>query len=239
MAKLVHPDGELTLSQGAANENIIQCISSNASYTLKSIVSAALPTQPFFFQLYINSERHNTIEILRFARALGIKAVFVTLDAPVPGKREAGERAAQAGTIRAAISGAESSKDKEGSGLGRLMAQDIDKSVTWEDLSCIREASGVPIVLKGVQTADDVRLAVEYGVDGTHSSQASILVLLELREQCPEDFDNLEVCIDGGFERGSDILKAIALGATAVGVGRPFLYSLVYGQSGVEHLSRT
>ncbi|WQF82167.1 Putative FMN-dependent dehydrogenase, cytochrome b5-like heme/steroid binding protein [Colletotrichum destructivum] len=248
MAKLVHPDGELALSRGAANENIIQCISSNASYTLKSIVSAAPPTQPFFFQLYINSERHKTIAILRSARALGIKAVFVTVDAPVPGKREADERAAQAGTIRAAISGAESSKDKKGSGLGRLMAQYIDKSITWEDLSWIREASGVPIVLKGVQTADDVRLAVEYGVDGVllsnhggrslDGSQASILVLLELREQCPEIFDKLEVYIDGGFERGSDILKAIALGATAVGVGRPFLYSLVYGQPGVEHLSQ-
>ncbi|KAF4777297.1 cytochrome b2 [Colletotrichum scovillei] len=248
MAKLVHPDGELALSRGAANEGIIQCISSNASYTLKSIVSAAPPSQPFFFQLYINSERHKTIEILRSARALGIKAIFVTVDAPVPGKREADERAAQAGTIRAAISGAESSKDKKGSGLGRLMAQYIDKSITWEDLTWIREASGVPIVLKGVQTADDVRLAVEYGVEAVFlsnhggrsldGSQASILVLLELREQCPEIFEKLEVYIDGGFERGSDILKAIALGATAVGVGRPFLYSLVYGQDGVEHLSQ-
>lgn len=72
-----------------------------------------------------------------------------------------------------------------------------------------------------------------------HSSQASILVLLELREQCPEVFEKLEVYVDGGFERGSDILKAIALGATAVGIGRPFLYSLVYGQDGVEHLSQS
>lgn len=72
-----------------------------------------------------------------------------------------------------------------------------------------------------------------------HRAQASILVLLELREQCPEVFDKLEVYIDGGFERGSDILKAIALGATAVGVGRPFLYSLVYGQEGVEHLAQS
>lgn len=70
-------------------------------------------------------------------------------------------------------------------------------------------------------------------------SQAAILVLLELREHCPEVFEKLEVYVDGGFERGSDILKAIALGATAVGIGRPFLYSLVYGQEGVEHLSQS
>ncbi|KAK1569625.1 cytochrome b2 [Colletotrichum navitas] len=242
MAKLVHPDGELALSRGAASEGIIQCISSNASYTLKSIVSAAPPTHPFFFQLYVNSERQKTIEILRSARSLGIKAVFVTVDAPVPGKREADERAAQAGTVRAAISGAESSSDNKGSGLGRLMAQYIDNSITWEDLTWIREASGVPVVLKGVQTADDVRLAVAYGLDGVllsnhggrslDGSQASILKAM------PQVFDKLEIYIDGGFERGSDILKAVALGATAVGVGRPFLYSLVYGQKGVEHLSQ-
>ncbi|KAM0323877.1 hypothetical protein ACHAQA_008458 [Verticillium albo-atrum] len=246
MARLVHPDGELALSRASANEGIIQCISSNASYTLRSIVTAAPPTQPFFFQLYINSERQKTIEILKSARSLGIKAIFVTVDAPVPGKREADERAAQAVTIRSAISGGESSKDKKGSGLGRLMAQYIDKSLTWDDLAWIREASGVPIVLKGVQTADDAKMAVEYGVDAIllsnhggrslDGSQASILVLLELRKQCPEVFEKLEVYIDGGFERGSDILKAIALGATAVGIGRPSLYSLVYGQEGVEHL---
>ncbi|KAG7133250.1 Cytochrome b2 like protein [Verticillium longisporum] len=165
MARLVHPDGELALSRASANEGIIQSISSNASYTLRSIMTAAPATQPFFFQLYINSERQKTIEILKSARSLGIKAIFVTVDAPVPGKREADERAAQAVTVRSAISGGKSSKDKKGSGLGRLMAQYIDKSLTWNDLSWIREASGVPIVLKGVQTADDAKMAVDYGVD--------------------------------------------------------------------------
>ena len=128
-------------------------------------MSAAPPDQPFFFQLYINSERQKTTEILKNARELGIKACFVTVDAPVPGKREADEKAAHATAVRSAISGGESSKDKKGSGLGRLMAQYIDKSITWEDLAWIREASGVPIVLKGVQTAEDAKTAVEYGVD--------------------------------------------------------------------------
>lgn len=173
----------------------------------------------------------------------------MTVDAPVPGKREADERAAQAIQIRSAISGGESSKDKKGSGLGRLMAQYIDKALTWDDLEWIRETSGLPIVLKGVQTADDARMAVKYGVDAImlsnhggrslDGSQAAILVLLELRKQCPEVFEHLEVYVDGGFERGSDILKAICLGATAVGIGRPYLYSLVYGQEGVEHLTQS
>ncbi|KAF3356720.1 Glutaryl-CoA dehydrogenase [Verticillium dahliae VDG1] len=211
MARLVHPDGELALSRASANEGIIQS---------------------------------KTIEILKSARSLGIKAIFVTVDAPVPGKREADERAAQAVTVRSAISGGKSSKDKKGSGLGRLMAQYIDKSLTWNDLSWIREASGVPIVLKGVQTADDAKMAVDYGVDAIllsnhggrslDGSQASILVLMELRKQCPEVFEKLEVYVDGGFERGSDILKAIALGATAVGIGRPTLYSL-YSKTNWKH----
>ncbi|KAF5563561.1 L-lactate dehydrogenase (cytochrome) [Fusarium napiforme] len=247
MARLAHPDGELALSRAAANEGIIQCISSNASFSLKSIVKAAPPAQPFFFQLYVNSNHDKTVELLKTVRGLGVKAIFVTVDAPVPGKREADERAAQEQTVKSAISGGESSKDKKGSGFGRLMAQYIDKSLCWDDLAWIREASGgLPIVLKGVQTAEDVIKAAEYGVEGVllsnhggrslDGAQASILVLLELRKNCPEVFDQLQVYIDGGFERGSDILKAIALGATAVGIGRPFLYSLIHGQEGAEHL---
>ena len=141
-------------------------ISNNASYPLSSIVQSGQQKQPFFFQLYVNSERHKTAEILRKARSLGIKAVFVTVDAPVPGKREADERLATESAVKSAVSGAASSKDKKGAGLGRLMAQYIDKSLTWSDLAWIRQESGLPIVLKGVQSVEDAKLAVEYGVDG-------------------------------------------------------------------------
>ncbi|CAG7562759.1 unnamed protein product [Fusarium equiseti] len=250
MATLAHPDGELGWSRAAASEGIFEIgqISSNASYSLPSIIGAAPKGHPFFLQLYVNSHRAKTTELLNRARSLGIKAIFVTVDAPVPGKREADERAPQAVVIKSEMSGSESSKDGKGSGLGRLMGQYIDKSLSWDDLEWIRRESSVPIVLKGVQTVEDVKLAVEYGVDGVMLSnhggrsldgaQASILILLEVRKRFPEAFDHLEIFIDGGFERGSDILKAIALGATAVGIARPFLYSLVYGQKGVEHLSQ-
>ncbi|KAF5646859.1 L-lactate dehydrogenase (cytochrome) [Fusarium sp. NRRL 52700] len=230
MATLAHPDGELGWSRAAASEGIFEIISSNASYSLPSIIGAAPSGHPFFLQLYVNSHRPKTIELLRRARSLGIKAIFVTVDAPVPGKREADERAPQTVVIKSAMSGSESSKDGKGSGLGRLMGQYIDKSLSWEDLEWIRRESSVPIVLKGIQTVEDVKLAVD--------AQASILILLEVRKRFPEAFDHLEIFVDGGFERGSDILKAIALGATAVGIARPFLYSLVYGQKGVEHLSQ-
>ncbi|KAH7159731.1 FMN-dependent dehydrogenase [Dactylonectria estremocensis] len=248
MATLAHPDGELGWSRAVANEGIFEIISSNASYSLPTIIGAAPPNYPFFLQLYVNSNRSKTVELLRKARSLGIKAVFVTVDAPVPGKREADERAPQATAVRSEMSGGESTKDAKGNGLGRLMGQYIDKALEWDDLRWIREASSVPIVLKGVQTVEDVRLAVDHGVDGVvlsnhggrslDGSPASILVLLEVRKLFPEAFQHLQIFIDGGFERGSDILKAIALGATAVGIARPFLYSLVYGQKGVEHLSQ-
>lgn len=167
MARLAHPDGELALSRAAAKEGIIQCVSSNASFSLKSIVQAAPPSQPFFFQLYVNANHSKTVELLKTVGDLGVKAIFVTVDAPVPGKREADERAAQEQTVKSAISGGESSKDKKGSGFGRLMAQYIDKALSWDDLSWIRKASGgLPIVLKGVQTAEDVIKAAEYGVEG-------------------------------------------------------------------------
>ncbi|POS71899.1 cytochrome b2 [Diaporthe helianthi] len=246
MARLAHKDGELALARAAGQEGIIQCISNNASYPLSSIVDSGQDKQPFFFQLYVNSERQKTTEILQKARRLGIKAIFVTVDAPVPGKREADERLASESAVQSAVSGATSSKDKKGAGLGRLMAQYIDKSLTWSDLAWIRKESGLPIVLKGVQSVEDPKLAVEFGMDGIllsnhggrslDTAQPAILNLLELRLKCPEIFSKLEVYVDGRFERGTDIIKAIALGATAVGVGRPLLYSLVYGQAGAEHL---
>ncbi|KUJ16003.1 uncharacterized protein LY89DRAFT_708040 [Mollisia scopiformis] len=247
MARLAHKDGELALARGASKEGIIQCISSNASYPLGSIVGAGHKGQSFFLQLYVNSEREKTAELLRKARDLGIKAIFVTVDAPVAGKREADERLA-AENVASAVSGAVAGNDKKGGGMGRLMAQYVDKELVWEDISWIKQVSGLPVVLKGVQSAADAQLAVKYGCKGIMVSnhggrtldgaQPSILVLLEIHQICPEVLDKLEVFVDGGFERGSDILKALALGATAVGVGRPYLYSLMYSTDGVEHLTQ-
>lgn len=165
MARMSHPDGECALARGAGKENIIQCISSNASYPLSSIIDAGNKSQPFFLQLYVNSDRSKTVELLKKAANLGLKAIFVTVDAPVPGKREADERIA-AETIASAISGAVASNDKKGGGMGRLMAQYIDKSLIWDDLGWIAKVSGLPIVLKGVQSAVDAIMAAKYGAAG-------------------------------------------------------------------------
>jgi L-lactate dehydrogenase (cytochrome) len=164
MAKLAHPDGELAVARGCAQEGIIHIISNNASYPLAEIVAAGKPGQSFFLQLYVNSERHKTEALLQEAARLGIRAIFVTVDAPIPGKREADERIA-AGNLVSAMSGAVAKNDKKGGGLGRVMAKYIDSTLNWEDLAWVKRVSGLPVVLKGVQTGHDARMAIEYGVD--------------------------------------------------------------------------
>ncbi|USW50138.1 Putative FMN-dependent dehydrogenase, alpha-hydroxy acid dehydrogenase, FMN-dependent [Septoria linicola] len=245
MAKLAHPEGELAFARACGNEGIIPVISSNASYPLADIVASGVPGQPIFMQLYVNSDRQETTKLLHHAREVGVKAIFLTVDAPVPGKREADERIA-ASNIAAAISGAVARNDKKGGGLGRVMGKYIDPTLSWKDLAWIKKTSGLPLVLKGIQTAADARKAAEHGADGIllsnhggrslDTTQPAMLTLLELHKSCPEIFHSLEIYVDGGFTRGTDILKAIALGATAVGIGRPWLYALGYGQEGVEHL---
>ena len=139
--------------------------------------------------------------------------------------------------------------------MGRLMGSYVDKGLTWDDLPWIHKTSGgLPLVLKGIQNATDARHALNYhdndhggvralflsnhGGRSLDTTQPAILTLLELHRTCPEVFDKFEIYVDGGITRGTDILKALCLGATAVGLGRPFLYSLCYGMEGVEHLSQ-
>ena len=130
--------------------------------------------------------------------------------------------------------------------MGRLMGQYIDKTLGWDDIPWIRQTSRLPVVIKGVQSAADAKKALEYNVQGImlsnhggrslDTAQPALLTLLELHRLCPSVFTRCEIFVDGGVTRGTDIIKALALGATAVGVGRPFLYSLCYGTEGVEHL---
>jgi L-lactate dehydrogenase (cytochrome) len=132
---------------------------------MEDIIAAGRTNQPFFFQLYVNSDRQKTERLLQDAKRLGVRAVLVTVDAPVPGKREADERIAAA-NVSSAISGAVATNDSKGGGLGRVMAKYIDPSLTWKDISWLKKVSGLPIVLKGIQTASDARRAVQYGACG-------------------------------------------------------------------------
>ena len=175
-----------------------------------------------------------------------MKAIFVTVDAAGRGKRESDERLVSDELIIHPVTGQRIQADKKGGGLTRHMGSYIDQALTWSDLKWIRSLTDLPIVLKGITSAEDAKLAMEHKVDGillsNHGgrnldySPPSILLLLEMHKCCPEIFDRMEVYVDGGIRRGGDIIKALCLGAKAVGMGRPFLYALNYGTEGAEHL---
>lgn len=182
------------------------------------------------------------------AESLGMKAIFLTVDAAGRGKREADERLRtyEAIEIVNPVTGERVVPDKKGGGLTRAMGSYIDQGMTWKDIAWIRSVTHLPIILKGITNAEDAKIAMQHNVEGIMLSNhggrnldytpPSILLLLEMHKNCPEIFEKMEVYIDGGFRRGGDIIKALCLGAKAVGMGRSFLYALHYGTEGAEHL---
>lgn len=245
LAKLIHPDGEKGLARAAKSTGILEVVSSAASYPLEQVMAEA-PGYPFLFQLYLNKDRQKSREVLQKAEALGIKAIFLTVDAAGRGKRESDERLKVDEVIVNPVTGQQAKADGMGSGLTRMMGSYIDQGMEWEAVAWIRSVTKLPIILKGIQTAEDAQLAMKYKVDGVLLSNhggrnldfapPSILLLLEMHKRCPELFRTMDVFVDGGFRRGGDIIKALCLGAKAVGIGRTFLYSLHYGSEGAEHL---
>ncbi|KAJ3496915.1 hypothetical protein NLG97_g2310 [Lecanicillium saksenae] len=232
------PEGELAFAKGAASSGIIHCISTSASYPHDEILSAT-PMQAWF-QLYVNKDRRKTEQLLKQLQSSDkVKALFVTVDLPVISKREEDERADQGPIDGLGV------PDGKGAGLARQSAQFIDPQLSWDDIPWIRKFTELPIIVKGIQRWEDAQLAIRYGCDGiavsnhggraADTAQPAIISLLELHKHLPEAFDKLTVLIDGGFRRGSDVVKAICLGASAVGFGRSFMYSVHYGEEGVVH----
>jgi L-lactate dehydrogenase (cytochrome) len=240
-ARTAGEQGELALAQGAGSSGIIHCISTPASYPHDEILDVT--PQHAFFQLYVDKDREKSAKMLRqISSNSKVKAVFVTVDLPVVSKREDDERVKAENAVEKGVS---PGRDQKGAGLARQSGSFIDSALTWDDIPWIREHTHLPIVIKGVQRWEDAQTALQLGCEGivvsnhggraADTAQPSIITLLELHRNCPEVFASMEVLIDGGFRRGSDIVKAICLGASAVGLGRPFLYAVNYGTAGVEH----
>ncbi|KAL2068532.1 hypothetical protein VTL71DRAFT_14869 [Oculimacula yallundae] len=240
LAGLSHPEGEkemLLMLKARCHQTHLSQFS--------EIASAAPKDYPLFFQLYISKDRSKTEEMIRQITAAGAKAIFLTIDLPVVGKREADERIKNESNLKSGMSGTSSGSDAKGSGLARSVGSYIDPSFCWDDIPWLVSLTDIPIILKGVQTGADARKAMEAGCKGifvsNHGGRAldgaspTVLTLLELHVQCPEVFEHMEIFVDGGLRRGGDILKALCLGATAVGLGRPFMYAVGYGKEGVEH----
>lgn len=243
----MHPSGEKGIARGCHDDRVPQCVSTNASFPLDEIIPSVPKEKqhPFFFQLYVNKDRAQSAKLLRHVRSLGVDTVFVTIDGPVQGKREADERVKADESLNSPMSGQKAKNDRRGGGIGRIMGNYIDPNFTWSDFAWLREHWDGKIVVKGVQCWQDAQKCAELGLDGLtlsnhggrnlDSSPPVIMTLLECQMNCPEIFGKLEVLVDGGVRRGGDVLKALCLGATAVGFGRPFLYALNYGEEGVRH----
>ncbi|WOO80654.1 Cytochrome b2, mitochondrial [Vanrija pseudolonga] len=254
LGKLGHPEGEVCLTRAAAEQGIIQMIPTLASCGFDEMVDAAQPGQVQFLQLYVNAEKARTKKIIEHARDRGIKALFITVDAPQLGRREKDMRTKFEGNASAhQTKGGD--KVQRDQGAARAISSFIDPSLNWNDVPFLRECAGdsMKLILKGVQTWEDAVLAAEFGCDGivlsNHGGRqldfapSPITILPEVVAQLnarglmyPRNKPKFEIFVDGGVRRATDVLKAVALGATAVGIGRPMIYAMsTYGTEGVSH----
>ncbi|EGX45421.1 hypothetical protein AOL_s00169g27 [Orbilia oligospora ATCC 24927] len=250
MARLGHPDGERGIAIACGKKGIIQVVSNNASMSVEDVVdSPVTPEQSWGFQLYVQDKREKSIDILRRIEATGkYKFVVLTLDAPVPGKREHDERAKNSGNLTLTSGVGTGTAAAGGGGLGKALFAGTAADLTWKStLPWLRNATKLPIILKGLQTWEDAKLASEepnvagivlsnHGGRGLDTAPPSVHTLLEMRRYCPEVFDKIEVWVDGGIKRGTDVVKALCLGAKAVGIGRGALFGLSVG--GIEGVER-
>jgi len=222
---LADPEAEVATARAAARAGTIMVLSSTSSHRIDAVAKAT--DAPKWFQLYVYSDRGFTRDILRHAHDAGFEAVMFTVDAPMLGKRERDWR-----------------NELELPMEGRAQRLDFDPSISWDDLTWIREVAPVPLLIKGILTADDAHLALEHGVDGIvvsnhggrqlDGSPAALDALVEVTDAVG---NRCAVLMDGGIRRGTDVLKAMALGATAVMVARPLAWGLAAeGEAGVAHV---
>jgi len=259
MARLAHPDGEAGIARGISRFGAMQLVSNNASQTPEQIVADAQPGAVFGWQLYVQTTRSKSEAMLARINKLRdhFKCIVLTLDAPVSGKREHDEKSnLESQMVVESESNAKDSAEKRpgGGGVGQQLFWGTAADLTWETtLPWLAEHTDLPIVLKGVQTHEDAYLAAQWARKRPGSIKAVILsnhggraldtappavhTLLEIRKYCPEVFDTIDVWIDGGIKRGTDVVKALCLGAKAVGVGRAALWGL--GAGGWKGVDRT
>ncbi len=249
LQNLAHRDGELATARAAATVGTAMTVSTLASFKLEDVAAAA--EGPKWFQLYCYRERDVTERLVRRAEAAGYRAICMTVDVPRLGRRERDLRNEFALPSHSlprnfddVIDLATVSTEDYGSQLAAYVTSLLDGSLTWNDVEWLRSITKLPVLLKGILTAEDAALAVEHGVDGivvsNHGGRqldtvpAGIEVLEEIVQATGGKAD---VMVDGGIRRGTDVVKALALGAKAVMVGRPVFWGLgAGGERGVRRV---
>lgn len=225
---LIVPDGDLAAVRGAGAAGATLCISSSASLRVDEVAKAA--TGPVWFQLYVQRDRGFTKELVQRAEDAGCRALCVTVDSPTFGPRNREQHLASELPPRP---------------LPNLMGKDyLDPSLTWKDIDWLRGFATTPVMLKGILNPDDAAIAVKAGVSGlivSNHGARNLDTVPATIDALPRVVEKVEgrvpVLVDGGIRRGTDVIKALALGATAVQIGRPYLWGLgVAGAAGVTRV---
>ena len=234
--RAAHPDGEVGMAVGARAAGTIMCLSTFATTSPADVAATGVDR---WYQLYVPRDEGLRQELCRQAGELGFGALVVTVDLPVSGRRERDLRTGWTvpPDLLVPTVGLRGLKPHE-------FVAEMSASVTWDDVGSLAAAAGLPVILKGILTVEDALLALEHGAAGivvsNHGGRqldgvaATIDVLGEIADALE---GRIEVLVDGGIRRGTDVVKALALGASAVLAGRAPLWGLaVAGEEGVRHV---
>jgi len=245
---MAHEDGEGATARAAATAGTVMVNSTLSNTAVEDVVAAA--SGPVWFQLYVYRDREATRALVERAEAAGCSALVLTVDAPLLGQRERDVRNRfrlpddlRIENLFASGMG-EMPAEHAGSGLAAYFATLLDPSVTWKDVDWLRSITGLPVIIKGLVRPDDAHRAVDHGASavvvsnhGARQLDTSPATLDALPGVVEAIDDRVEVLLDGGVRRGTDVIKAVALGARAVLVGRPVLWGLaVGGERGVARV---
>jgi L-lactate dehydrogenase (cytochrome) len=248
LGKMVHPDGECAIARAVGKEGIIQVVNTVSSMPIEQIMESRVNAeQPVFWQLYADRDLDKSAAFVERVERAGVKAIWLTVDSPVVGKRERDERATASGTDTETME--EIVEGDKATGLAAKNTGFINAGIDWSIVDWLRGITNLPIVVKGIQSYEDATIAFEHKTDGVvlsnhggrsqDTAQPPLLTLLEINKFAPHILGkHMEVFVDGGVRRGTDIIKALALGATAVGIGRPTLFSMAggFGSYGVRRM---
>ncbi|XP_070779643.1 2-Hydroxyacid oxidase 1 [Enoplosus armatus] len=254
MQRMAHPEGETATARACGAAGTGMMLSSWATSTIEEVMAAmtaSLGSGVLWLQLYIYKDRELTLSLVRRAEATGYRAVFVTVDTPYLGRRfddmrnrfKLPQHLSMSNFSTASLAFSEGNYGND-SGLAVYVANAIDPTLCWDDITWLKKHTRLPVIVKGVLNGEDAAQAVSYGVDGILVSNHGARQL----DGVPATLDVLEdvvravqgrcdVYMDGGVRRGTDILKALALGAKAVFIGRPVLWGLAcQGEQGVTEV---
>jgi isopentenyl diphosphate isomerase/L-lactate dehydrogenase-like FMN-dependent dehydrogenase len=238
LQRLAHPEGEVASARAAAQAGVAFCLSTLGSRTIEDVGEAA--STPRWFQLYVHRDRGISKGLIERAEAAAFDALVVTVDLPVVGYRERDLKNRL--EIDPAMYANLAMPGHEGRSFQDVVKFLSDPALTWDDLEWVRASTSLPLVLKGIEAPEDAALAVEHGVDaiavsnhGGRQLDRALAPLDALEEVVQSVGGRVEVYVDGGVRRGGDVVTALALGARAAFIGRPYVYALAAGgQRGVE-----